>query len=86
MDYAVAFLEQNRAFGEVIASGDPATPVPTCPGWGFSQLFRHVGRGDRWAAQIVADRVDHYLDPREVEGGKPPPDPELVKLAQRLAR
>ena len=89
MDYAIAFLEQNRAFGEVIRSGDPSTPVPTCPGWSLSQLFRHVGRGDRWAAQIVADRVDHYLDPRTVEGGKPPPDPDeaiswLHGGAQRL--
>ena len=75
MDYAAALLEQNRAFGELIRSGDPSAPVPTCPGWSLSQLFRHVGRGDRWAAQIVADRVDHYLDPRTVEGGKPPPDP-----------
>ena len=83
------FLEQNRAFGEVIRSGDPSTPVPTCPGWSLAQLFRHVGRGDRWAAQIVADRVDHYLDPRAVEGGKPPPDPDeaiswLHGGAQRL--
>jgi uncharacterized protein (TIGR03083 family) len=89
VDYAIAFLEQNRAFGEVIRSGDPSTPVPTCPGWSLSQLFRHVGRGDRWAAQIVADRVDHYLDPRTVEGGKPPPDPDeaiswLHGGAQRL--
>lgn len=89
MDYAAALLEQNRAFGELIRSGDPSTPVPTCPGWSLSQLFRHVGRGDRWAAQIVADRVDHYLDPRTVEGGKPPPDPEeaiswLHGGAQRL--
>lgn len=89
MDYATAFLEQNRAFGEVIRSGDPSTPVPTCPGWSLSQLFRHVGRGDRWAAQIVADRVDQYLDPRTVEGGKPPPDPDeaiswLHGGAQRL--
>ncbi|HXY65664.1 MAG TPA: maleylpyruvate isomerase family mycothiol-dependent enzyme [Mycobacterium sp.] len=89
MDYAAALLEQNRAFGEVIRSGDPSTPVPTCPGWSLSQLFRHVGRGDRWAAQIVADRVDHYLDPRTVDGGKPPPDPDeaiswLHGGAQRL--
>ncbi|HWF68152.1 MAG TPA: maleylpyruvate isomerase family mycothiol-dependent enzyme [Mycobacterium sp.] len=89
MDYAAALLEQNRAFGELIRSGDPSTPVPTCPGWSLSQLFRHVGRGDRWAAQIVADRVDHYLDPRTVEGGKPPPDPDeaiswLHGGAQRL--
>ncbi|HZU46970.1 MAG TPA: maleylpyruvate isomerase family mycothiol-dependent enzyme [Mycobacterium sp.] len=89
MDYAAAFLEQNRAFGDVIRSGDQSTPVPTCPGWTFKELFRHVGRGDRWAAQIIADRVDHYLDPRTVEGGKPPADPDeaiawLHDGAQRL--
>ncbi|MCV7257618.1 maleylpyruvate isomerase family mycothiol-dependent enzyme [Mycobacterium shimoidei] len=74
MDYAAAFIEQNRAFGQVICSADPSTPVPTCPGWTLEQLFRHVGRGDRWAAQIITDRVDEFLDPRKVEGGKPPPD------------
>ena len=89
MDYAAAFLDENRAFGEVIRSGDPSTPVPTCPGWSLSQLFRHVGRGDRWAAQIIADRADHFLDPRSVEGGKPPSDPDeaiawLHGGAQRL--
>ena len=51
-------------------------------------LFRHVGRGDRWSAQIVGDRLDHYLDPRTVDG-KPPPDPDgaiawLHGGAQRL--
>jgi uncharacterized protein (TIGR03083 family) len=76
VDYAAALLEQNRAFGEVIRTADPSTPVPACPGWSLSQLFRHVGRGDRWAAQIIADRLDHALDPRLVEGGKPPPDPD----------
>lgn len=71
-----ALLEQNHAFGEVIRSADPSTPVPTCPEWSLRQLFRHVGRGDRWAAQIVRDRLDHFLDPRDVEEGKPPPDPD----------
>jgi uncharacterized protein (TIGR03083 family) len=89
VDYAVEFLEQNRALGEVIRGGEPSTPVPTCPGWSLTQLLRHVGRGDRWAAQIVADRVDHYLDPRAVENGKPPSDPDeaiswLHGGAQRL--
>lgn len=73
MDYAAALIEQNRAFGEVICSGDPSTPVPTCPEWTLDKLLRHVGRGDRWAAQIIIDRVDEFLDPRSVEGGKPPP-------------
>jgi uncharacterized protein (TIGR03083 family) len=75
VDYAAALLDENRAFGDVVATGDPATPVPTCPGWSLQQLFRHVGRGDRWAAQIVVERTQDFLDPRTVEGGKPPPDP-----------
>lgn len=75
MDYAAAFLDENRAFAELFRDADASTPVPTCPGWTLTQLLRHVGRGDRWAAQIVRDRLDDYLDPRAVEGGKPPPDP-----------
>jgi uncharacterized protein (TIGR03083 family) len=73
VDYAAAFLAENRAFSELFHDADGATPVPTCPGWGLEQVFRHVGRGDRWAAQIVRDRLDEPLDFRSVEAGKPPP-------------
>ncbi|MBC6461186.1 maleylpyruvate isomerase family mycothiol-dependent enzyme [Actinomadura sp. HBU206391] len=76
MDYVVALLGQNEIFGELIRDADPSTPVPTCPGWTIQQLFRHVGRGHRWAAQIVRDRVEDYLDPRTVRDGKPPSDPD----------
>ncbi|QLL08023.1 maleylpyruvate isomerase family mycothiol-dependent enzyme [Mycobacterium vicinigordonae] len=72
MDYAAAYLEQTRAFGELIRAADPSTPVPTCPGWTLDQLFRHVGRGDRWAAQIVRDRRDSFLEFRSVDDGAPP--------------
>ncbi|WP_156690570.1 maleylpyruvate isomerase family mycothiol-dependent enzyme [Mycobacterium sp. Marseille-P9652] len=75
MDYAAAFLEENRAFADLFVDVDDSTSVPTCPGWTLKQLFRHVGRGERWAAQIVRDKLDQPLDPRSVEGGKPPPDP-----------
>ena len=75
MDYAAGFLDENRAFAELFRDVDLSRPVPTCPGWNLEQLLRHVGRGDRWAAQIVRDRLDHFLDPRTVEGGKPPADP-----------
>ena len=74
MDFAAAFLNENHAFAELFRNADGSTPVPTCPGWSLTQLLRHVGRADRWAAQIVRDRLDDYLDPRAVEGGKPPPD------------
>lgn len=78
MDYAAALLEETRAFGELIRAGDPELAVPTCPGWNLTQLFRHFGRGNRWAAQIIADRMDGPLDPRDVVDGKPPADPEAA--------
>lgn len=73
-----ALLRQNELLGELVGGAGTTTPVPACPGWNLSQLVRHVGRGDRWAAQIVSDRVDHYLDPRTVRDGKPPADPAAL--------
>lgn len=75
MNFRTALLEQTDSFGEQIAAGDPATPVPTCGDWTLKQLFRHVGRGNRWAAQIVAERRCEPLDPRQVRDGRPPDDP-----------
>lgn len=74
MDFAAALVEENSRFADALRGADLATPVPTCPGWTLKQLMRHVGRGDRWAAQIVADRLEEPLDPREVRNGKPPDD------------
>ncbi len=87
VDYAAAFLAENRAFSDLFRDVDESVPVPTCPGWTLQQLFRHVGRGDRWAAQIVKDKLDDFLDPRTVEGGKPPPDPaDAISWLQGGAR
>jgi uncharacterized protein (TIGR03083 family) len=74
LDYAAALIEQNRLFGEAVFAGDLSMPVPTCPGWTLVQLLRHVGRGDRWAAQIIRDRTGSDLDPRLVPDGRPPDD------------
>jgi uncharacterized protein (TIGR03083 family) len=70
VDHAAAFVEENRLLATLAAAADPDAPVPTCPGWTLRQLFRHVGRGDRWAATIV--RTGQPADPREVADGKPP--------------
>ncbi len=78
MDTRAALIEETAAFGELIRGADPATPVPTCPEWTLRQLFRHVGRGNRWAAQIVAEQRDSPLDPRDVRDGKPPEDPDAA--------
>ncbi|OBF28183.1 hypothetical protein A5724_27530 [Mycobacterium sp. ACS1612] len=74
MDFRAALRDQTRDFGELIRGADQSTPVPTCPDWTIKQLFRHVGRGNRWAAQIIADRRSEPLDPRDVRDGKPPDD------------
>ncbi|HEY5985782.1 MAG TPA: maleylpyruvate isomerase family mycothiol-dependent enzyme [Streptosporangiaceae bacterium] len=50
-------------------------PVPTCPGWTFKQLGTHVGRGHRWAAEIVTTRSVQFIPLREVPDGKPPASP-----------
>jgi uncharacterized protein (TIGR03083 family) len=74
MDYAAALVDQNRQLAEAAFAADLAAPVPTCPGWSLLQLVRHVGRGDRWAAQTIRDRSQIALDPRAVTGGRPPDD------------
>ena len=58
-----------------IVDGDLDRPVLTCPGWTFRQLSTHLGRGHRWAAQIVATRAAGPIPMREVADGKPPEDP-----------
>ena len=78
VDFRAALLEQTRAFGDLIRTADPATPVPTCGDWNLRQLFRHVGRGNRWAAQIILERRNQELDPRDVRDGKPPDDPDAA--------
>ena len=74
VDFGAEFLAQNRAFGDTVLSVDPDTPVPTCPGWTAKQLFRHVGRGNRWAAQMVAEHATEPADPASVPDGRPPAD------------
>jgi uncharacterized protein (TIGR03083 family) len=55
-----------------IACPDLTRPVPTCPGWTLRELVTHVGRGHRWAAEIVATRSSQFISPRDVPGGKLP--------------
>jgi uncharacterized protein (TIGR03083 family) len=74
VDTADALIAENAAFVDLLRGADLSTPVPTCPEWTLDQLMRHVGRGDRWCAQIVAERSDELIDPRTVSGGKPPAD------------
>lgn len=87
LDHAAHLTEQNRRLGELVAAG-LERPVPTCPGWTLGTLATHVGRGDRWAAALVEERAEVFLDPRSVAGGKPPREPGEIPawLADGVAR
>jgi uncharacterized protein (TIGR03083 family) len=68
-------LDETRSFGSLISSCDASAPVPTCPGWTMYELFRHVGRGHRWAAHQVTERAAEPIDPRSAPNSEPPDDP-----------
>jgi uncharacterized protein (TIGR03083 family) len=74
VNYRSILLDETRSFGSLIRACDASTLVPTCPGWTVHELFHHVGRGHRWAAQIVATRAVAAPDPRLVPDGEPPGD------------
>ncbi len=76
MDYAAELLAENRTFADLVFSADPETPVPTCPGWTFKHLYLHIGGGDRWAAQMVADRMTERLEFADIRDGRAPKDPD----------
>lgn len=76
VDTAAELIAENASFADLLRDADLSTPVETCPGWTLNELMRHVGRGDRWCAQIVAQQSDEFIDPRTVSGGTPPADPD----------
>lgn len=64
-DRLIAVLtEQTALLRDVVGTADPATPVPTCPGWTIGALVRHLAGGLRWAADVVATRATEPPDDR----------------------
>ncbi|MBM7773415.1 uncharacterized protein (TIGR03083 family) [Actinokineospora baliensis] len=72
MDHAAVLVDHTARLA-ALAAADPATEIPTCPGWTLDKLIRHVGRGHRWAAAIV--RGGEFVQPTEVPEGTPTGDP-----------
>lgn len=79
MDHVARLPGEVTAFADLVFGADLQTPVPTCPGWTLNHLFRHVGRGLRWAAQNVAIGPDGLADPKAVPDGKPPAEIEAAR-------
>ncbi|SED84812.1 maleylpyruvate isomerase N-terminal domain-containing protein [Streptomyces sp. TLI_105] len=51
-----AALDHARRFAATVRDADPATPVPTCPGWTLADLTRHLGTVHHWAEHLVRTR------------------------------
>ncbi|PRY37930.1 maleylpyruvate isomerase family mycothiol-dependent enzyme [Umezawaea tangerina] len=50
-------VAQTELLTASIVDADLTTPVPSCPGWNAGQLLRHLGGGQRWAADVVRTRA-----------------------------
>ena len=67
----------TAALAAMVDYADPELPIPSCPDWTLKQLATHLGRTQRWAAEIVATRSADFIDPRSVQDGKLPDDPAV---------
>jgi uncharacterized protein (TIGR03083 family) len=87
--YFVQILSSTDALAGLVDGADLTRTVPTCPDWTLRQLATHVGRGQRWAAEIVTTRSAEPVPLREVPDGRIPDDasrhaPWLREGAERL--
>jgi uncharacterized protein (TIGR03083 family) len=73
--YHTGIREPTARLAGIVASTDPATRIPSCPGWTLRQLATHLGRGQRWAAEIVRRRSAEFIPFRDVPDGRIPDDP-----------
>jgi uncharacterized protein (TIGR03083 family) len=74
-DYYAVIESGAAAIGALVADGDLARPIPTCPDWTLRELAVHVGRVHRWAAQITATRAAAPPEFRSLPGGRFPGEP-----------
>lgn len=52
--YRSWLADEGRALAATLG-GDPDQPVPSCPGWSFTDLVAHVGSYHRWVADLLRD-------------------------------
>lgn len=60
-DYCDEIVTQAELLSTAIEDADMTVGVPSCPGWNVGQLVRHLGGGQRWAAEMVRARSAEWL-------------------------
>ncbi|MDT9687652.1 maleylpyruvate isomerase family mycothiol-dependent enzyme [Streptomyces sp. P9(2023)] len=56
-----------RRFVATVRDADPATLVPTCPGWTLADLVRHHGTSHRWMDHLVRTKATARVRSGDVE-------------------
>jgi len=70
-DYLRHIRDESRRFREVLASCDPAAPVPSCPDWHADDLLWHLAEVQWFWAHTVRNRP---AGPGEADEGPERPD------------
>jgi uncharacterized protein (TIGR03083 family) len=73
--YYAAIEAATCRLATLVADGDLSRVIPACPDWNLRQLATHVGRAQRWAAEIVTTRSAEFIPFRSVPDGRFPDDP-----------
>ncbi|WP_214110588.1 maleylpyruvate isomerase family mycothiol-dependent enzyme [Acrocarpospora catenulata] len=53
--HTAAIAPEVTRMARAVQDRDPATPVPSCPGWDLARLVAHTGNVHRWATAMVRD-------------------------------
>ncbi|MDT9684361.1 maleylpyruvate isomerase N-terminal domain-containing protein [Streptomyces sp. TRM76323] len=64
--YCDGVQDHMARFVAAVRGADPATPVPTCPGWTLADLARHVGEVHRWMEHLVRTRAPARVEVEDV--------------------
>jgi uncharacterized protein (TIGR03083 family) len=58
LDFLAHLRADSARFRDVLSAVDPATEVPSCPGWDAAELLWHLTEVQDFWASIVRDRLD----------------------------
>ncbi|MEU0374148.1 maleylpyruvate isomerase family mycothiol-dependent enzyme [Streptomyces sp. NPDC006283] len=83
--YCDAIKNVVAEFTEAVREVDPATPVPTCPGWTMGDLVEHHGTTHRWAEHAVRTRAVEPVWARDVPLDLPAEPSEYPQWMARSA-
>ncbi|WP_354638523.1 maleylpyruvate isomerase family mycothiol-dependent enzyme [Kitasatospora camelliae] len=67
VDHRAAVATETARFVAAVKGADPATPVPSCPGWTLADLIRHAGSVQRWFSVLLRGRIQEPPRSRDVD-------------------